>query len=265
MAMSKANSEVTRREALKVGAITAAGTALAIAGIGAARPSEALAHSVLYTDADGSSYWYDDGCGLSDAEVSSGFANTGKWVPSFYLKGKAKGKKLKATDAQCKKIANLVVSEWGEDLATVAAGATLIANRFELYGKKYSNVYNYTRKCGWFGTSGDIGKLMGTNAASSKAVTLVKAVLTQGKRTLPAYVDDFCLLDDVRYAQTGKKRVTDKAALAKNSTYKPHKTVVCDTFGNKLTFYGRIGADIAGYTSAKNRKKYGEGRWALAD
>lgn len=252
-------AEVTRREALKVGALTAAGAMLAIAGIGAGRPSEALAHTTLYTDQNGISYWYDDGCGLTDAEVSDASANTA-WKPVFTAKGKAKGKKLKATEAQCEKIAHLLAAEWGSNRSAIAAGASLLANRFELYGKKYGNVYNYARKSGYFANAPE---LMDTAITNSKNIAIVKAVLTQGKRTLPAYVDEYECLNDIKYAKTGKKRVTGKTALAKKSSYTRHKTTVGTSFGKKCTFYGWIGDGVACYASAKTRKKYGEGYWIL--
>ena len=160
------------------------------------------------------------------------------------------------TETQIKQIASLCQQEQGTAKGA-AAEASLMANRFEMVGKRWgtggSGLYNYIRNCRWWANA---AVFMDKQNASDDVVKAVKAVLVNGKRTLPKYVDEHDYIPDLTKA-VNKGQAIDTNS---RSEYKQYVTKINNRYGAKYTFYcfPTEGSDPFGYTSKKSRKKYGD-------
>lgn len=164
--------------------------------------------------------------------------------------------KYNLTDEQLKQIASLAYHEQG-NVRGAAAEASLMANLFELRGSKYGEgaegLYNYVRNSGWFANS---EQFMDIKDASEEIVNAVKSVLVDGKRTLPAYIDEHDMLGDITSAKTDGKVIS----VADKSLYVQYKTQLTNRYGSSYTFYSfpDTNSDPFGYTSEKIREEKGE-------
>ena len=164
--------------------------------------------------------------------------------------------KYSLTDDQLLQLASVAIKEQGT-VKGAAAEASLMANLFEIKGSKYGTgadgLYNYVRNSGWFSNS---KKSMDARKASPEVVAAVKAVLVDGKRTLPGYIDEHDWVNDIKSATTNGKAIsiTDRASYIKNNTILKNK------YGATYTFYSfpDTKSDPFGYTSEKRRKEIGE-------
>lgn len=174
--------------------------------------------------------------------------------------------KYDLTDDQLAKIASVAYHEQGTPKGA-AAEASLMANRFEIYGSKFGTgadgLYNYVRNSGWFAHA---GRNMDSYDASAEVITAVKSVLVDGLRTLPGYVDEHdCIVcyndgsgDIISATNDGQAiSVTDKAS------YIQHKTKLVNKYMSSREYYvfysfPTENSDPFGYTSEDLRKKIGD-------
>lgn len=176
------------------------------------------------------------------------------------------GQKYNLTDSQLRSIAMVCQKEQGSAVGA-AAEASLMANRFELYGSKYgvgaNGLYNYVRNSGWFSNS---KKAMDdTSKLKDSILSAVKDVLVNGKRTLPLYVDEHDCIDcgshgfDIVKIILGDQTITDEDGLLDKSNYVSNETVLHNRYGAVYTFYSfpTKNSDPFGYTN-KALKKYNE-------
>ena len=138
-----------------------------------------------------------------------------------------------------------------------AAEASLIANRFELYGSKYSSMANYVKKSGWFASSDQ------KHSFNNEQLEAVKDVLVNGNRTLPAYVDEHDCYNcnnsscsngnkgDICSLVNDGKTITSMSQITNKSSYVSKKTVINNKYGGTYTFYSFpcSNCDPFGYTS----------------
>ncbi len=133
-------------------------------------------------------------------------------------------------------------------LEGVAAEASLMANRYELYGSNYQSLYSYVRNSGWFANA---SYFMDNGQVRDEAISIVRKVLIEGKRTIPRYVDNHDSISDVASISTGD--ASDK------NDYITMKTKINNVYGSSYTFTSFNGSnDPFGYTSAQNRETLGE-------
>jgi len=172
-------------------------------------------------------------------------------------------KKYELTEDQLILLTSRAMAEQGTPKGA-AAEASLMANLFELKGSKYgtdgTGLYNYVVYGGWFGSS---ERVLNTdrNLATEEAIQAVRTVLVDGKRTLPAYIDEHDCIDctkdgDISYIKLDGSTVskTDK------TNYVKHKTIIKNVYGSTYTFYSfpTEVSDPFGYTSEKIREEKGE-------
>lgn len=162
--------------------------------------------------------------------------------------------KYNLTDDELRTIAGVCVNENGEG-AGACAEASLIANRYEMYGSGYSSITDYLFNCGWFA---------GAHAGSCSEQTLqeVATVLRDGKRTLPKYVDEHVTFS-ARWITSAKNSDGYISNVEDRSQYRKWETVIqqsAEVGGGAYTFYcfPTEYADPFGYTSEENRQKYGD-------
>ena len=146
-----------------------------------------------------------------------------------------------------------------------AAEASLMANRFELYGSDFgtgsTGLYNYVRNGGWFHNSKAI---MDQKNAPEEIVSVVKSVLVDGKRTLPEYIDEHDCMDcnAEKYCSNGIKgdicsiknkdaTYTSMADIKNKNNYKQDESILTNAYGAEYTFYSfpTENSDPFGYTT----------------
>ena len=96
------------------------------------------------------------------------------------------GKTYQLSEHELKTIAHVCQEEQGNNSDGITAEATLIANRYELYGKDFKSIYDYVIRSGWFAAANEADP----NQASDKGIAGVTMVLEKGQRVFPLYVDD---------------------------------------------------------------------------
>lgn len=199
---------------------------------------------------------------LGTNEVSQGESSNSDGSNQTFT-GSGNFTKYALSEDKLKQIARLCQQE--QDSAKgAAAEASLMANRLELYGgTKYPNtpdgLYNYVKNSGWFYEAAINMKKV--DSLRSDILEAVRSVLVDGKRTLPAYVDQH---------YTGGKWIdveNNGVQFDSNnrSMFIPHTTVVFEKNNNKRTgtnwiFYSfpAEGSDPFGYSSNENRQRLGE-------
>lgn len=175
------------------------------------------------------------------------------------------------SDEELKEIASLCRVEQTTPEGA-AYEATLIANRYELHnGKSYGNLYDYVRDCKWFDEAYD--HLHRTSELHDDVGAAVRAVLVDGKRVLPAYIDEHDRLDDIIDAFNDGVCIGE---INNRSLYKQYTTKIKNKYASGdediYTFYCFSNpnsdvemSDIFGYTSEKNRQKYGDEHYSFDD
>ena len=146
------------------------------------------------------------------------------------------------------------------------AEATLIANRFELYGSKYgtgsNGLYNYLRNCKWWSNPGkymDDEKYIDKNLKTN-IKTAVYEVLVLGKRTLPPYIVRHDYIGDIDKISINNREVTDKKKIENRANYTPNVTrihsIYMDDREEWYIFYAFPDnqSDPFGYTPSVKRK-----------
>lgn len=131
------------------------------------------------------------------------------------------------TEQQLSELAYICYREAG-DAKGAAAEASLMANRFELYGSKYSTLYEYVKQSGWFALA---NKATGT--APSDVIEACKKVFIEGKRTIPYYVTEHDWIGDISKATNDEVKIN----LSDRLSYIPFKTVITNVYGSSYIFY----------------------------
>ena len=143
------------------------------------------------------------------------------------------------TNEETLAIARLCQQEQGT-AAGAAAEASLMCNRYELYGGGYASLCSYVRGSGWWANA---AYFMDNGPCRGEVLTAVADVLA-GNRTLPEYVDEHDCLSDIKSISTGSKYV--------KADYVPGKTMITNTYGAVYTFHSfpDSESDPFGYTKA---------------
>lgn len=153
------------------------------------------------------------------------------------------GQKYNLTEQQLRGIAKLCQKEQGSAIGA-AAEASLIANRFELYGSKYGTgadgLYNYVRNSKWWAN----GQKHTDNPEGLKdsVYTAVYNVLILGQRTLPLYIDEHDCIKcgksfDIIKIETDNQIITDEEGRLNRNNYIQHKTIIYNRYTSVYTFY----------------------------
>lgn len=164
--------------------------------------------------------------------------------------------KYDLTEEQLRGIASQAYHEQGTPKGA-AAEASLMANRFELYGSSHGTgadgLYSYVRDSKWFANS---ESNMASQDAPEDVVEAVRDVLVNGKRTLPAYIDEHDWINDLTRVTTDGKAIDIKDREA----YVPHKTIIENTYNSTYTFYSfpDEGSDPFGYIHEEKREELGD-------
>ncbi len=172
--------------------------------------------------------------------------------------GTVLGTKYQLSDDELRGIANLCEQEQGSAIGA-AAEASLMANRYELWGSDSSSLYSYVANSGWW--AGASRYLQGT--PSPDVLAAVKEVLVLGNRTLDLYVDEHDCIDcgsygfDIIKLVTDGEVITDHASLKDHSNYIKDKTVIYNKYTGVYTFsaFPTPSSDPFGYT-AEAKSKY---------
>lgn len=172
------------------------------------------------------------------------------------------------SDKQLQQITALCVGEQGSNKEAVMAEASLLANRTELYKTANAAGLKSMALGGWFAgdskqsyNSGTI-KNQGGRAPSAEEISWVKQVIKDGKRTLPAYIDEHDCYTEAT-APKKYKGVTggiNKIEGTQSGNYVTHKTVMHNDLGSSYKFYcqfktGDGWSDPFGYTAEAEAKR----------
>lgn len=165
------------------------------------------------------------------------------------------GQTYDLTDEELRGIANLCQHEQGSPEGA-AAEASLMANRFELYGVPYANLFKYVENAGWWANAKK--HVNNPSEAREEIVDAVKEVLVLGKRTLPLYVDEHDCIYCGSYGYDIISAVNNGVSIDVNDRdkYISDVTILKNRYGATYTFYSfpTENSDPFGYTeTAKNK------------
>lgn len=157
------------------------------------------------------------------------------------------------------KIARLCQQEQGT-VEGAAAEASLMCNRYELYGDSYSSVYDYARNSGWFARA---AHHMDNRDASDEIVSVVRNVINHGFRVLPAYVDEHNCFSDIASATNNGTAIT----VSNREDYEQFVTKIDNVYEASYTFYcfPASNSDPFGYTSEDSRAELGDGCYSIEE
>ena len=140
-----------------------------------------------------------------------------------------------------------------------ATEASLIANRYDLYGhKKYNNITDYVRNSGWWSCA----KTKRTINVKDEHIAAVRNVIVNGVRTVPLYVDEHDCFDcnkslcpngnrgDICKLVTNGVTTENMADIKNRGNYISGKTREYNKYGGSYTFYcfATEKSDPFGYT-----------------
>lgn len=164
-------------------------------------------------------------------------------------------------------ITKVSVCEQGDSVGA-AAEASLIANRYDLYGRnKYSTITDYVRNSGWWSCA----KTKRTINVKDEHIAAVRKVIVDGVRTLPLYVDEHDCFDcnnstcsngnrgDICKLVTNGKTTENMSDIKNRNNYKSGQTVIYNKYGGTYTFYSfpTSHSDPFGYTERGYKKATG--------
>ena len=158
-------------------------------------------------------------------------------------------------DSQIKGVANILQHEQ-PGLDGMLAEASLMANLTDKMGDENATVENLVKKAtsGWFAYGSS--RFYNHGNPSADAIKAAKAVMLNGKRTIPRYIDEHDWLNDLTSVTTNgvANNIHDR------SSYVPHETKIKNKYGAAYTFYEfpNADADPFGYTSDELREKWGD-------
>ena len=173
--------------------------------------------------------------------------------------------KHEISDADIAYIASVSLCEQGKEEG-VAAEASQIVNRYELYGKSSETIKQYIIRSKWWQCANDGSKRKATEESKSA----VKNVIALGNRVLPPYVDEqdcpSCKCSNycsnglcVCSVTTNGTTHTAPSEIKSHDTYVQDKSRVVNDWKENYTYYTHAcsgDCDIFGYTdSALERYK----------
>lgn len=168
--------------------------------------------------------------------------------------------KYRLTDDELHDIAAICAREQGTKIGAMAE-ASLIANRYELFGSSYSSIYSYLKQCEWWGAEESVTSAMQSASNLTEDILEgVRDVLINGNRTLPQYVDEHDCIFCGSYGYDVTKITTNGMTLTSSdnpteirdhSNYVSGQTVITNAYGAVYTFYTfpTESSDPFGYTS----------------
>ncbi len=167
------------------------------------------------------------------------------------------GKKYKLSDSQLKVIAKICQAEQGTAKGA-AWEASLMANRYELWGKKYGSFYVYVLTSKWWAPAknGTYAKIK----LKPAVLNSVKQVLVEGQRLLPLYIDQHGWVGDLYKLVVNGKTITGRSNMKKHSNYIRDVTKIYSIYaeGSYYVYYAHPRtdkeADPFGYSPAAKRK-----------
>ena len=167
--------------------------------------------------------------------------------------------KYDLSESQLRSIAMLCQREQGTPIGA-AAEASLMANRFELYGRNITNkkggtgLYTYIRNAKWWANAEK--HMDNTSSLNNSTLEAVRQVLVYGNRTLPPYVDEHDCIKcgntyDIIKIITNGTTITDKNKLLDRSNYIKDNTIIYNRYSSTYTFYSfpTATSDPFGYTN----------------
>ena len=146
-------------------------------------------------------------------------------------------------------IASLCEQEQGSPEGA-AAEASLMANLYEMKGQNYSSLYDYVKDSGWFANADYF--MSNTSNLDPQILEVVNLVLTEGKRTLPRYIDEHDCFSDISDISSGD--------VYSKEDYIKDETKINNVYGAKYTFYSFPSptSDPFGYSSEQKKAELGE-------
>lgn len=199
------------------------------------------------------------GIGRSTGESSGNSAN----VNTF---GGGNFTKYSLSDEQILEIASQCQAEQGS-VEGAKAEASLMANRYELFGnkEKYPNLHIYVKTQGWWSNS---ESHMNARDARQEIVDAVKDVLVNGNRVFPIIIDQHDCIDCYGRCENGNKgdicsltnsdghENKDMSYIKNRNNYIQNETVILSRYKEHYTFYSfpTSSSDPFGYTQAALRK-----------
>lgn len=169
------------------------------------------------------------------------------------------GQKYDLTESQLSDIAKICQNEQSSAVGA-AAEASLMANRYELYGSKYSSLYDYVLNCNWWHPA-KTGSYKNTNLKND-VLNAVREVLIMGNRTLDLFVDEHDCIDcgsygfDIIKLDNNGKIIEDKTELKDHNNYIKDVTIIYNRYGSQYTFsvFPTKSSDPFGYTKRAKEK-----------
>ena len=167
--------------------------------------------------------------------------------------------KYELNEEQLELLALVAINEQGS-LEGAAAEASLMANLFELQGGSFGEgaqgLVNYVQQSGWFASASFTRK----NEVSDELKRVISAVLVEGKRTLPGYINEH------DYNPTPGAS-GDISSVDGPVPYVAFESVLHNRFGSTYTFYSypTSGSDPFGYTSEDARTRIGDDCYNFED
>ncbi len=187
-----------------------------------------------------------------NGQIGSGQGGAGNCSGSYV------GPRYSLTEEQKKKIAGMVMGEYGGDLNGMKAVASQMANLYEINSYNDSNCtrnrtfYEYitlpTGSCGWYAT---YDKAPTTDADALKAV---EDVIINGNRTLPLYINEFDWFPG---------DINGASSISDSNSYTPGSTKISNIYGSTGTYYcitaSGNDANIYFYTSGAENYRIAKG------
>lgn len=193
--------------------------------------------------------------GMSQNSSSSSSSDNGSTTSSTSSSNGGKFPTYQLNDAQIKGVANIIEHEQ-PGMSGMLAEASLMANQTDEGGDDKATVERLVAQAtgGWFAHGRD--RFYNPGSPSADAIKAAKAVMLNGKRTLPRYVDEHDCFSDIASVTTNGSSIskTDRSA------YVAHQTKVHNNMGSTYTFYEfpNSEADPFGYIHDDLRTKWGE-------
>ena len=141
-----------------------------------------------------------------------------------------------------------LASSYSKNEADIYDWVSLMANLYEERNGTYTSISDYVKNSGWFPSN--YINMANLSLITDDVLVKVRLMLSEGKRTLPRYIDEADSLDDIEPINTIQ---------SKTDNYQPYLTKISNKLGSKYTFYKfSNGNYLFGYTSEDNRTKLGD-------
>ena len=162
------------------------------------------------------------------------------------------------SETELQKIASLCVHEQPTHKGR-AAEASLMANIYDLRGISDKSLYEWVRTCGWWAYS---KTYMDEMCASEEDVENIRRVLCDGKRTIPAYVNEHDYIGDIEVVTNYGEAINKRNSSEYIQFVSQIKQLDSHFGGQGITYtyycHPDTGCDPFGYTSESYRDEKGE-------